>query len=161
VDFDPKAGAGLRLEYRFSKSLGFEFGFLGTSSFAVDVGDLGDGFGTATSVSSFAPLTTGINYHFNASERVDLYAGPLFAFVRYGDVSVRTGTGGVQTIDSVDSDTGFGFILGLDVPLGSSNWLFQSNLRYIATGLAGSTADGSFDSDFDPLILSVGVGYRF
>ena len=161
VDFDPKAGAGLRLEYRFSESLGLEFGFLGASSFEVNVGDLGDSFGVESSVSSFAPLTVGLNYHFDSSERFDLYAGPLLAFVRYGDVSVQTGTGGVQTIDSVDSDTGFGLILGVDVPLGQSNWLLQSNLRYIATELTGSTADGSFDSDFDPLILSIGFGYRF
>ena len=66
-----------------------------------------------------------------------------------------------MTSETVDTDTGWGVILGIDLPLGSSNWLLQSNLRYIDTSLTGSTSDGRFDSDFDPLIFSIGFGYRF
>jgi hypothetical protein len=39
--------------------------------------------------------------------------------------------------------------------------LLQSNLRYIQTNMKGMAEDGVFDSDFDPLILSVGFGYKF
>lgn len=161
VDIDSKAGAGIRFEYRFSQALGVEFGMLGASSFDVKVGDLGDGFGVATGVSSFTPLTFGLNYHFLSGDSVDLFAGPFLAAVQYGDVSVQTGVGGVVTTESVDSDTGWGVVLGIDVPLGSSNWLFQSNLRYIDTNMKGTSSDGPFDSDFDPLIFSIGFGYRF
>ena len=161
VDIDSKAGAGLRLEYRFSPALGVEFGLLGTSSFDVNVGNLGNGVGVETGISSFTPLTIGLNYHFPTDQSLDLYAGPFLAFVRYGDVSVQTGTGGVVTSETVDTDTGWGVILGIDLPLGSGNWLLQSNLRYIDTSLTGSTSDGRFDGDFDPLIFSIGFGYRF
>jgi len=161
VDFDPGAGAGLRLEYRFAETLGVEFGVLGASSFDVTVGDLGDGFGVSTSISSFAPLTLGLNYHFSSGNRVDFYAGPFLALVRYGDVEVQTGTSGVITRESVDTDTGWGVIVGIDVPLRSGNWLLQSNLRYIQTNMKGATDNGGFDGEFDPLIISLGFGYRF
>lgn len=161
VDLDPGAGAGLRLEYRFAEALGVELGVLGASSFDVTVGNLGDGFGVETSISSFAPVTLGLNYHFSSGNRVNVYAGPFLALIRYGDVEVQTGTSGVVTRESVDTDTGWGVIVGLDVPVGSGNWLLQSNLRYIQTNMKGTTVDGVFDSDFDPLILSVGFGYKF
>jgi len=161
VDIDTKAGAGLRLEYRFAPALGIEFGLLGASSFDVKVGDLGNGVGVATGVNSFAPLTLGLNYHFPAGDSFDLFAGPFLASVRYGDVSVQTGIGGVVTTETVDTDTGWGVILGVDLPLGSGNWLLQSNLRYIDTNMKGATSDGGFDSNFDPLIFSIGFGYRF
>ena len=32
---------------------------------------------------------------------------------------------------------------------------------YTDTSLTGSSSDGRFDSDFDPLIFSIGFGYRF
>ena len=161
VDFDPGAGAGLRLEYRFAEALGVEFGVLAASSFDVTVGDLGDGFGVSTSISSFAPLTLGLNYHFSSGNRVDFYAGPFLTLVRYGDVDVETGTSGVIAREAVDTDTGWGVIVGLDVPLRSGKWLLQSNLRYIQTNMKGTTDDGAFDGDFDPLIISIGFGYRF
>jgi outer membrane protein W len=161
VDIDSKAGAGFRFEYRFTRALGVEFGLLGASSFDVNVGDTGNGIGVATGVNSFAPLTLGFNYHFPAGDTFDLFAGPFLAFVRYGDVSVQTGTGGVVTAEAVDTDTGWGVILGADLPLGSGNWLLHSNLRYIDTSMKGANSDGRFDSDFDPLIFSIGFGYRF
>jgi len=161
VNLDPGAGAGLRLEYRFAETLGVEFGVLGASTFDVTVGDLGDGLGVSTGISSFAPLTLGLNYHFSSGDRVDFYAGPFLALVRYGDVSVQTGTSGVVAREAVDTDTGWGVIVGLDIPLGSGSWLLQSNMRYIQTNMKGTAANGTFDSDFDPLILSVGFGYRF
>ena len=161
VDIDSKAGAGLRLEYRFSPVLGVEFGLLGTSSFDVNVGNLGDGVGVETGISSFTPLTIGLNYHFPTNNSLDLYAGPFLAFVRDGEVSVQTGTCGVVTSETVDTDTSWGVILGIALPLGSGNWFLQSNLRYVDTDMKGSTSDGRFESSFDPLIFSIGFGYRF
>ena len=134
---------------------------LGASSFDATVGDLGDGFGVSTGISSFVPLTLGLNYHFSSGSRVDFYAGPFLALVRYGDVDVESGTSGVFTREAVDTDTGWGVIVGLDVPLRSGNWLLQSNLRYIQTKMKGTTGDDPFEGDFDPLILSIGFGYRF
>lgn len=161
VDIDSKAGAGFRLEYLFTPALGVEFGLLGASSFDVNVGNLGNGIGVETGIDSFAPLTIGLNYHFPTDHSLDLFAGPFLASVRYGEVSVQTGTGGVVTTETVDTDTGWGVILGIDLPLGSGNWLLHSNLRYIDTNMKGSTSDDQFDSNFDPLIFSIGFGYRF
>lgn len=161
VDFDNKAGAGLRAEYRFTESLAAEIGVLGTSSFDVRVGDLGIGLGTSTRIKNFAPVTVGGNYHFAPESRVDLYAGVFAAFVRYGDIDVQASTGGVGTSVSVDTDFGWGAIAGLELPLGAGGWLLQTNVRYIDTNMQGTNDGDPFDGDFDPFIFSIGFGYRF
>ncbi len=161
VDFDSAVGAGLRGEYRFSELLGVEIGVLGAGSVDVKAGVFDGGVGTAVGVNSFSPVSLGLNFHLTADSPVDVYAGPLLAIVNYGDVDVETGIGGATTSVSVDSDVGWGAIVGLDVPIGSRGWTLQTNVRFIETSLKGSHDDLSFDSNFDPFIFSLGVGYRF
>ena len=161
VDFDSQAGVGVRAEYQFAESLAVEFGILATAGFDITVGGLGDTFGVATRISSFAPITAGLNYHFTPGNPVDFYAGPFFAIVRYGDIETEAGTGGVTVRESVDTDFGWGAIVGLDVPIRSGHWSLGANLRYIDTNMKGTSDGDPFDGDFDPFILSFSVGYRF
>ena len=161
VEFDTKTGVGLRIENRFRERLGVEFGFLATGSYDATVGDLSDGFGVQTGVSGFTPVTLGLNYHLTPSEALDIYAGAFAAYVRYGDSDVRTGTGGVVISETVDDDVGWGVILGLDWPVQSSRWSLQASLRYIDTTMAGDAGGEPFESDFDPVIVSIGFAYRF
>ena len=157
VDFDTKFGAGLRLEYQFSKALALELGVLGSSGFGFTI----DTAEVATRIDSFVPVTLGLNYHFDTASRIDLYAGPFLAAVNYGDIEVATGPGGATRTESTDTDFGWGAIAGLDLPLGSGNWSLQANVRYIRTGIEAEPDEGSVESDFDPLIFSIGFGYRF
>ncbi len=161
VDFDNKVGGGLRGEYQFSEALSVEIGAFGASSFGVTVGDIGDNIGVATNVRSVTPLSVGLNYHFARNSPIDLYAGPFISYVQYGDIRTEAGTGGVGTSVGVDSDFGWGAIVGLDIPIGKKGWSVQSSIRFIDTKIKGVSDGGPFDSDFDPTVFSIGVGYRF
>ena len=161
IAFDSQAGVGIRLEYQFARSLAAEIGFVGTAGIDVAIGDLGNTTGVSTRVSSFTPVTAGVNYHFTPDSRVNLYAGPFLAIVRYGDIEVEVGTGGVAARVSVDSDLGWGAIAGLEVPVGSGHWSLQSNVRYVHTRMSGTSDGDRFDGNFNPFVLSIGFGYRF
>ncbi len=81
---------------------------------------------------------------------------------------------------SLDTATLFGFVARLDTPLGSNGWYFSSSLRYLVGGpdvlALGTPIDGGGEGsklsagaetvfsgtlDFDPLIVSLGVGFRY
>jgi len=82
--------------------------------------------------------------------------------VEYGEVDVFAAPGSAGSSVSIDHDLGLGAILGLDFPLGEKrHWAFQTNLRYLATSMEGSTAGNQVDVDFDPVIFSLGFGYRW
>jgi outer membrane protein W len=161
VGFDTVVGAGLRGEYQFSELLGVELGALGAGSAGVKTGVFGDLIGTAVGVSSFGSFTVGLNFHLAPNSSLDLYAGPFLAVVNYGNVDVQAGLGGVTTGESVDSDVSWGAIAGLDVPIGGRGWSFQTSLRYIDTKMTSGSDSLSFNSDFDPVVFSLGIGYRF
>jgi outer membrane protein W len=160
IHFDSKAGVGLRAEYRFTESLGAEIGVLGTASFDVAVGNLGNLAGVTTRVSSFTPVTAGLNYHFTPGSRVDLSTGAFLAAVNYGDIEVSAGTG-VSTSISADRDFAWGAVAGLEIPVGSGHWSLHADLRYIDTDMKGTSDGDPFEGEFDPLIFSIGFGYRF
>jgi len=154
-------GAGVRGEYRFSSRLGLELGVLSAGSVDIASGFSGGTITNAVEVSSFSPITVGLNIHLTRGRPIDLYVGPQLALVDYSDVEVRTTVGGARARISVDTDVGWGVIVGLDFPLGERGWLIQTNLRYIGTDMKDSGGVISFDNEFDPLILSAGFGYRF
>ena len=159
--FDTGIGAGVRGEYQFTNMLGVEFGVLGASSVDVTSGLFGGTLGTSVEVSSFAPFSVGLNVHLTQGRPIDLYLGPMLALVRYDSVDVRTTIGTASTSVSIDNDVGWGAILGLDIPLGGGGWLIQTNLRYIDTDIESSGGGIPISSEFDPVIFSLGFGYRF
>ncbi len=155
VDFDSKVGAGLRGEYQFSEALSVEIGAFAASSFGVTVGDIGNNVGVATKVSSIAPFTVGLNYHFTRDSSIDLYAGPFLSYARYGDIGTEVGTGGVGTNVAVDNDVGWGAVVGLGIPIGGKGWSVQSSIRFIDTEIKGVSDGDPFDSEFDPTVFSL------
>jgi outer membrane protein len=161
VDVDTGAGIGARGEYQFSRRLGFEVGFLASGSVSVEASARIGDVGVALEVSSFVPLTAGLNVHLTPKARPDLYVGPLLAYAVYSDVGVRTRPGGATTYESVNNDLGYGAILGLDLPIGRKGWVFNFNLRYIKTKMNGGSGGDRVDVDYDPTILGIGFGYRF
>ena len=64
----------------------------------------------------------------------------------------------------------YGVTVRFDTPIGDNGWYFTSNLRYLMGGpdiaierYSGSTSSviGSGSADLDPLIVSLGIGYRY
>ena len=161
IDFNTGFGAGLRAEYLFSPRYGVEFGLLGAGNVDIASGVFGGAAASDLDVSGFAPLTVGLNVHLTPDSPVDVYLGPLLALVNYSSVDVRSIFGVAVTGVSIDNDVGWGAIAGFDVPVGKGGWLLHANLRYIDTDMKDSGGLVSFDSEFDPVIFSLGFGYRF
>jgi len=160
-DLDTGFGIGLRGEYRFSDRLGVELGVLGTANISLSTGISRDRFQNEFKVGSFSPLSVGLNVHLTPDSPIDLYIGPQVALVKYGSIDFWTVPGSSEASLSVDDDIGVGAILGLDVPVGDSGWMFHSSLRYLSTDAKYSSEGFSFKNSYDPMIFSLGVGYRF
>ena len=155
---DTGVGGGINAEYRFSSLVGLEFGVLAGTE--VD-------YGLSDSVSMSATCA-GVNFHFATNRKADVYAGPLVAVVQYSDFSagplfVLPGSPSPPRIRvRLDTDYALGANLGVDLPLGEGNWLFNANARYLVTKMAAETSSGVHDVvNYDPLMLGFGFGYRF
>jgi len=161
VNLGAGVGAGLRVEYQFSNRLGVEVGALASANLDITLGGLDNAVEDHFGVSSFSSATVGLNVHLTPGRPIDLYAGPLLAFVRYSGIRVGNGIRAKDTPVSIDNDVGFGAVIGLDVSLGDRGWLVQANLRYIDIDMIGSSGAISAVSEFNPVIFSIGLGYRF
>ena len=154
-------GLGIDLEYRASRRLGIDFGVLSASpNIAVEVGEepftvRGSGDLNAT------PLYAALNVHLTPDSRFDLYVGPLVAYVKYDGFKLAAGPGLIEEF-TTENDFGFGGVVGLDIGLGDGQWLLNAAVRYIDTTLEATSLDGGLGTtDWDPMIYSVGVGFRF
>ena len=157
-DSDTGIGGGLNAEYRFSSLLGLELGVLAG-------GDVDFGFSNMVSMRA---ASAGVNFHFASGGKTDLYAGPLLAVAQYGDFSAGPlfrppGSPLPPRVRvTLDDDFAVGANLGVDVPMGEGNWLFNANARYLITTIDAETSSGVHGTvDYDPLMLGVGFGYRF
>lgn len=148
VQADPSFGFGLSSEYKFTEKVGLEVGIL-FSDVDFEVETMGVSVDLGSSL--MMPLFLECNYHPLKSEKVDFYFGPLVAYTMWGNLDV--GGGSLE----MDNDFGFGAAVGVDVPFGSSDWMFTSSMRYISA----STGDSSLELKVDPLFVNLGVGYRF
>ncbi len=94
---------------------------------------------------------------------VDVYVGPLLAYVFYSSFDLVVDPmvphrEGFKT----DDDIGVGISAGLDVLLGEGGWSLNAAFKYLDTTLVATAPDGGIGrTDIDPMIFSVGVGYRF
>jgi outer membrane protein W len=157
ASYDTGFGVGARAEYQFASQYGVELSAFGAGSVELSAGTTG----SYVRVSSVAPLMVGFNFHLTPDRPVDFYVGPMLGLVRYSDVEYHAGWGEVSTTVSVDDDFAWGAIAGLEIPIGSRGWRLHGNLRYIETDIKNNGGQISIDSEFDPLIFSIGAGYRF
>jgi outer membrane protein W len=167
--FNNTIGGGLGFEYRVSDHLGIEVGavtgkvddelgfdFFGEEAFSIE---------TSLRVT---PVLARLNFHLTPGHKADLYLGPVAGWVRYGDIDVRVRVPGEGSVlaDHVENKDGFawGGHIGLDVPFGQRGFFFTSDATYLKATVKPSdksAAGGATDFDLDPLIVQVGIGYRF
>lgn len=101
----------------------------------------------------------GLNYHFETAHHADLHVGAFTAMSNYDDLIFNTEIDRRDKF-SYDDDYGYGVKFGVDLPFSADGkWIFSAELRYLLTILEGE--DALADHDLDPIIVSVGVGYRF
>lgn len=158
-------GIGLSLEYRITRRFGVEA--LGLTA------DL-EGEYRSTFIDPPIPEQVvtqnveaeiyglGLNLHLMPGRRIDVYLGPILAFVEYGEFRALVVTGeattGTAFIESSD-DTALGATLGADLFLGSSGrWALSGAVRQLWSRFR---EDSFFEIETDPLIATAGVAYRF
>ncbi|HEX6198996.1 MAG TPA: hypothetical protein VF150_01945 [Thermoanaerobaculia bacterium] len=159
-------GAGLALEYRATRRIGVEalairaelegeFRLVGFSpSFPEQV---------VTDDVETDLYGLGLNIHLTPSRRFDVYAGPVVAYVKYGDFNATVELGfGTGTFEATfTDDTAYGAVLGADFPLGGSGrWAVSGALRQLWYD-SGNDEEGTIEVGLDPLIATAGVAYRF
>jgi outer membrane protein W len=89
--------------------------------------------------------TFGPNFHFFGRSRFDLYLG---LFGSYTDFS-----------SELESDWGYGGVLGFDIALTKNGLALLMAVRYSQTGTQQSASGTAVD--FDPFTYQLGLGWRF
>jgi outer membrane protein W len=173
VDIDGGGGLFVSFERRMTPLLGLEMGLLGTGSDMNISANAGgkhhwDNKNDALAMGS---LTIGLNFHIVDSESVDFYAGPLLAFNHYAGVSAHCSDDcwdkhhdGTTGTTLSDSEVTWGAKAGVDFLLGQQRrWSVGGSVTYMdATyNFEQKTEPGKTAIDLDPVMLSVGVGFRF
>lgn len=146
------SGLGLGIERHVTSRLAVE---LSVQSLRGNLETLvldGDMLATARSEVGMLTFQAGFNYYLG-SPRGGFFLGPFLSYVDYPSSPSVTLRG--------DPNFGLGLILGYNTTLGASRWQWYSSLRYLDAAIEIESARGRSKADFDPLMLSVGVGYRF
>jgi outer membrane protein len=154
-------GVSVDMEYRASRRLGLDFGVLAaTPSIGTQV-EIGWSGVSVSSGITVAPITIGLNVHVTPDSRLDVYLGPLVAYVAYNSFDLNIGPG-INESFSTGNDISFGINLGVDVFLGKGRWSVNATFKYIDSTLEAAPSDGDPGTiDFDPMIFGFGVGFRF
>jgi len=154
-------GFGIDLEYRASRRLGIDFGVLSATP-VIDVLIDEVGVISASAKPRITPLYAGLNVHLTPDSPLDLYIGPMLAYVIYSSFDLVVDPWFLTEGFVTQNDFGIGVNLGLDIRLGDAGWLFTAAFKYLDTTLVASPPDESVGrTDIDPMIFSIGVGYRF
>jgi outer membrane protein W len=152
VKSEKQVGWNLGFEGRFGKLLGLEVDYVNANQ---DVSFGGSTIGDTT----FSPLTATLDFHILHTTIVDLYLGPSYSYVNWGDIHVNSNgasiTGGSDI--GTDSAHGWGASLGLDIGLGK-HFAITGGLKYLDVAL--KTANGQ-TADVNPLVARLGAAFRF
>ena len=155
IQAEKRVGWNLGVEGRFTDWFGVELDYVNANQ---DVQ-----FGSTTiGDTNFSPLTATFDIHVVHTKVVDLYVGPSYSYVNWGDIHLNT-TG--QTFPEftgsseigTDSSHGWGVSLGLDIGLGS-HFAIQGGLKYLNVSLEPK---GYSSIDVNPLVGRLGVAVRF
>jgi outer membrane protein W len=166
ADSESAMGYGLALEYRASRRIGWELGVLRARPEIVLHGEVQPGSELSVGERvSFMPVTLGLNVHLTPDGPIDVYAGPVVGYVFFGDLTYKVSAGSAeQTLELQSGDSfAWGATLGADVALGRGKWSVGAALTYLDIGwkVTERASGGSETVDFDPLIATVGLRFRF
>jgi len=105
------------------------------------------------------PPTLVLQYHFQPDKKFSPYIG---AGINY---SIFYGEDSADGVSDLDIDNGFGLAVqaGADYWI-NDNWGLNVDVKYIDLNVDASVSNGTVqasDVDIDPIIVGVGVSYRF
>ena len=114
---------------------------------------------TTTTVDVYT-VNFGANYHFTPESRVDFYAGAYLGWFSYDSIKFRLPNQDEEIKIDLDDQFSYWLNAGIDVPFGSNSpWLFTVAVKYLISDLKES--GGPREIAIDPIIGSIGIGYRF
>lgn len=142
LDADSATGAFIAYEYRFSKLLGLE-AFVTRAEPELEAKINGDTEGKEDV--DFTAATLGLNVHVFGRGAIDVYVAPLVGYAFYGS--------------DFDDNVVYGAALGLELGFGDGGLAFTASARYLKS--EAEAKDENIEIDFDPLIISAGLAYRF
>lgn len=147
VEADGASGVVLGWEIRVGERMGIETDLMITEfDFNVKSSGLTVGLGSALMI----PITASLQWHLTEKRRVDLYVGPMVSYTLWGDLDTPVGS------TPLDGEFRFGLRGGVDVPF-SDHWALAARVDY----LQAAAGDASLKIDVDPVIFSIGLGYRY
>jgi outer membrane protein W len=176
ASLDAGGGGSISLERRISPLIGIEFGITATASnFGLSTGVRGKAIHTSTYMLTMTPVTVGANFHLVDDGPIDVYVGPLLAYARYSELSLRTGTDWwprwpwwdddwttVTLRNEGNSELTWGGRAGLGVFFGKrKKWSGQFTLTYIDATYEFNNGPERESVSLDPLMFGFGFGFRF
>jgi len=158
-------GYGLGLDYRASERISWSFDLLRVAPELTLSADLGPSLELRTEERlQVTPLLLGMGWHLTPGGPVDVAVGPVVGWVQFGDVTFDVGDEEPFRVVTANKPA-IGARLAASTALGDGAWSLTGDVTYLKTDLEARNGDGSsFDKrefSYDPLIVTVGVGYRF
>ena len=155
-EVDNGYGFGLSAERRMGPVFGLEGAAMQGRADSTFKLENGDPSGEASHRANFFAFTFGPNFHLLGCTGADLYLGPFVGYGGLADPNYWVGDHHFRA--TLDGRFLWGAQLGLDLPFRADGpWAFHGGLRYIK--LSQDTDAGSIE--VDPLLLEVGLAYRF
>lgn len=161
---DSGQGFGFDVEYKMSPKLGLAMMAIftdieGTFVAGIEPGEQSDRVSDNNTVDTYT-VNFGANYHFTPDSRVDFYLGAFVGWWSYDSIKFQLPVLDEEIKIDFDDQFSYGLNAGVDIPFGSeSSWLFTAALKYLVSDLKES--GGPREIAIDPLIASIGIGYRF
>jgi outer membrane protein W len=162
LELDSATGYGIAYQYRLNEKFSLGAALL-WSKHDVLVWTLPESgmIGSTT----FTPLLMDGNFHlFRKHKSVDFYVGPTVGYAMWGDLQPKdiAVEFGIEEPRKLKSNFIYGANLGFDFPF-YGTWAFNVGLRYlwVKAELESAGAQGIDSIDVNPLIIAVGISYRF
>jgi outer membrane protein W len=158
VDLASAGGGGVAVAYDVTPRWSLELGVLAARpTLTVEIAAVPPVVAVNQSL-GMTPVSFGVYWAATPEGRVRLYLGPQLAVVSYDSLNVQLDITGARVEQDVDTDVAVGALVGIDVPFGSSRWMFNATVRYLDTTAAPESSPDSLT--VDPFIFTFGVGVR-
>jgi outer membrane protein W len=149
---EKQVGWNFGFEGRFNKWIGIEVDY-DRATQDVQFG------GQTIGQTNFSPLTASFNVHVVHTRFVDLYLGPSYSYVNWGDIELNQAGQGLFSTNGLGTDSSSAWGAGLGIDFGAwKHFAFTAGLRYLDTNL---DFQGSQSTSVNPVVGRLGVALRF
>ena len=165
-DFSVDSGEGFEfnLEYKFNSKVGIALMGIftdmeGTFVYGFEPGQQNPLSSDPNTV-DFYTIDAGVNYHFTPDSRIDVYLGAFAGVFSYDSVTFYLPELDRQFKIDFDDQFSYGLNAGIDVPFTRDGpFIFSMAVKYLLSDLKED--GGPREIAIDPIIGSIGIGFRF